>query len=130
LKDNWENLEAVAHIWQPDAYLTNVTVNVAEQRHFPIEEEYRSNNSLNETRINSVDKTGKITSFSFPTNKTQSFPLEQELKFDQLDWLIDSQEALRVFAESFQEIYSCLSKPSDTQILLMLNRAFTENITW
>ena len=33
LKDNWENLEAVAHIWQPDAYLTNVTVNVARQKH-------------------------------------------------------------------------------------------------
>lgn len=129
MKDNWKNLESSAHSWQADAFLTNVTINVAGQRHYPIEVEYHSQNSPNQILVIGVDKTGKIIPIPFSANTAQDLLLEQEWKFDENDWLIDSQEALNILARS-EEIRSCLTKPSRAQIQLILNRVFTKSVAW
>lgn len=126
LKDNWEKLESSAHSWQADAYLTNVSFNIAGQGHYPIEAEYHSQNEQNQLLVIGIDKMGKIV--YLPIDLPSSSSGAQDPIYRE-DFEIDSQEALNIFAKK-EEIRACLVKPSGAQIMLMLNQVMTENISW
>jgi len=144
LKEKWDSMESIAHNWQKDAYLTNVTFYVTGQLLDPsaakIVAEYHSSNMPDDNMFFvKIDNSGNATAFPFDmaqgasglsdtgsitvsAGSSATNPLHRE------EWTIDSQDALNIFAQN-KTISSCF-RSSEAVIELSLNKTWTESPAW
>ncbi|MFZ5856217.1 MAG: hypothetical protein ACOYZ6_05245 [Chloroflexota bacterium] len=98
LNVNWETLENNAHKAYPDSYLTNVSIDVNGSLSYKFSAEYHSASQADLLLYVEIDDLSKviINPFTSPplVQSSRTMPIYRK------DWLIDSQEALSLFARN------------------------------
>ena len=143
LNGNWNKLENSAHAWQKDAYLTSVSFFILKTLNPPalqVMAEFHSLQVPNDQVVQvALYADGTVVNSPRDTMSVYvSDPKFEELlasargsaedAIRQGDWSIDSQDALKIFAED-QKISLCLGAPQSI-MTLSLNKILTEYPTW
>ena len=125
LQDQWGLLEAKAHEWKSDSFLTAVFIDVNGHATYQMMTSYYSPSARNSLTI-AIENSGEITTLLNTRKQSNSLqPIQRE------NWAIDSQEALLAFSDN-EMIKSCLQStdPSKQPIDMTLILWDTDFAVW
>ena len=105
LSENWELLETNAHNSHADSYLTNVSIDINRKELFQFSAEYHSTSQSDLLLFVGIDYSNKVT--VKPLTSPPLAPSSRTIPVYRKDWLIDSKEALNLFAKD-ETANSCL----------------------